>query len=107
MALFEVDDLWFSWDDKKSERNFRIRGFNFEAAVDAFFDEYAEFSRNMEWKGEERYQVVGSVPNLGVIVVIFSIWYFEETDEKVHRIISARQAEPPERKRYLSRFSRI
>ncbi len=104
MGLKNVDGFWFSWDDNKSERNWRIREFNFEAAIEVFFDEYAEFSGNMEWKGEERYQVIGNVPHIGVIVVIFSAWYLEGTNEEVYRIISARQGEAPERKRYFSRF---
>ena len=60
----------------------------------------------MEWQEEERYQVIGRIPTIGIVVVIFSIWYFEDTDEKIHRIISARRAEPPEQKRYLGRFSK-
>lgn len=101
MALKNVEGFWFSWDDKKSEWNLRNRKFDFEAAIDAFFDEYAVLTPNIEWEGEERQQLIGCIAKAGIIAVIHAVWSMEFEDEKVIRIISARRADRSERKEYF------
>jgi hypothetical protein len=100
MGMKQADGVWFSWDDEKSERNHRRREFDFEAAVDAFFDEFALGGPNMDWSGEERYELIGRIPNTGIIVVVYTVWNFEDQDEELYRIISARRANKSERAKY-------
>ncbi|WP_237479032.1 BrnT family toxin [Lichenibacterium dinghuense] len=89
-----MDDGSFQWNDAKAARNLALHGVSFEAARLAFQDPFA-----LDWRddradyGEERFITLASVDKRILCVV-----YTERGGAT--RIISARGAEPHERRRY-------
>lgn len=78
-------DMDFEWDDAKSAKNRRERGFGFDWAALIFERPVIEWSDVREAWGEGRVVAVGSVE--GVIIAVI---YTDRDD--VRRIISARRA---------------
>ena len=79
----------FEWDEDKSEKNRRERGFGFDAAAMIFDGPVIEWCDIREGWGEARIVAVGSVSGM-VIATIY-------TDRgMVRRIISARRARKKE-----------
>jgi uncharacterized DUF497 family protein len=88
----DADD--FQWDDRKAAENYAKHGVSFEMARDVFKDAFALDSLDeRENYGEERYAVIGMVEGRLLFVA-----YTMRGD--VIRIISARGAEPYERRQY-------
>ena len=87
------DELAFEWDEGKERENIRIRGISFKDAADAFFD-YRRMERHDDDSSdmEDRWQTMGFVDDVLFVV------YTERGD--AIRIISARVAEPFERRIY-------
>jgi uncharacterized DUF497 family protein len=86
----------FEWDDDKAQANVRDHdGVTFAEAVEVFFDEYAleEFD-DTHSEHEPRFIRIG-MARRGVLFVVFT-----ERQGDVTRIISARKAEPKERRLY-------
>jgi hypothetical protein len=89
-----VRDEHFEWDDSKAAQNWRDHGVTFEMAREAFKDAFA-----VEWVDvgqdptEERYAMIGMVENRLLLVA------YTMRGERI-RIISARKAEPYERRKY-------
>ena len=86
-------DMIFEWDDEKERENVRDHGIYFDTAAQAFYDyhrieRYDDDSSNTE----DRWQTMGFVDDVLFVV------YTERKD--VIRIISARIAEPFERRIY-------
>jgi uncharacterized protein len=89
-----MNDDEFEWDDAKAAQNFADHGVSFEAAKEVFKDPFAiERLDCREDYGEDRYVVIGMVDDR-VLCVIYTL-----RNETI-RIISARGAEPHERRRY-------
>jgi hypothetical protein len=87
------DDV-FEWDDAKSAANYADHGVTFEAARAVFHDPFAlDWFDDREDYGEDRYATVGVVEGRLLFVA------YTMRGERV-RIISARGAEPLERRRY-------
>ena len=85
----------FEWDDVKAISNAAAHGVTFEAARGVFRDPFAlDWSGDREDYGEERYVTLGMADGRLLFVV-----YTERRD--LVRIISARGAEPHEKRRYL------
>ncbi|MEM8985433.1 MAG: BrnT family toxin [Pseudomonadota bacterium] len=84
----------FEWDDDKAASNFAKHGVSFDDARSVFRDPFAvELVDDRDDYGEDRYILIGmSVSN--VVVVVYT-----ERNER-NRIISARNAEPNERRLY-------
>jgi uncharacterized DUF497 family protein len=84
----------FEWDDDKAAQNYADHGASFEAARKVFEDPFAtERLDDREDYGEDRYSILG--------VVDGRILYVACTLRNgIIRIISARGAEPHERRRY-------
>ena len=82
------------WDDEKAARNLARHGVSFEAARLAFDDPFAVVreDRRRDYS-EDRYVLLGMVENHLLAVV------HTQRDARI-RIISARLAEPRERRRY-------
>ncbi|MGH6925891.1 MAG: BrnT family toxin [Propylenella sp.] len=84
----------FEWDRAKAAENYARHGVSFEAAERVFLDPFA-----LEWLddrfeyGEERYIILGTVDDR-----LLSVVYTIRGD--AIRIISARGAEPHEKRRY-------
>jgi uncharacterized protein len=84
----------FEWDDAKAGANLAKHGVSFDQARDAFDDPFAiEFVDDREDYGEQRLILMGMVEDRLLVVA-----YTMRNDAV--RIISAREAEPHERRRY-------
>ena len=87
-------DQDFEWDDRKAAENLFDHGVSFEVAREAFDDTFAvEIEDRRERYGEERYVLLGMVQNR-LLAVTYTL-----RDDRI-RIISARPAEPFERRLY-------
>ena len=89
----------FEWDPDKAERNLRKHGVSFEVASRAFVDPLALTVLDCVEAGEQRWQTIGLVDGVLVLLVAQTVRESESGDEII-RSISARKADPTERKRY-------
>lgn len=88
----------FEWDANKAASNLRKHGIRFEEAV-LVFDDPQHLSRQDHYEnGEHRWQTIGLVHGIIVILVVHSVRF--ESGAEVIRIISARKADGKERSRY-------
>ncbi len=84
----------FEWDDEKAAANAEKHGVTFTEARSVFRDPFAiELLDDREDHNEDRYILIG-MSTASVLVVV----YTERNDR--NRIISARKAEPNERRFY-------
>jgi len=89
-----MQDSEFTWDDEKAGRNWRDHGVTFEMAREAFRDPFAvEWIDTAQDPHEERYAMIALVQGR-LLFVAYII-----RGERTH-IISARKAEPYERRKY-------
>jgi uncharacterized DUF497 family protein len=91
--------LRWAWDETKNRRNELKHGLDFETAQRVFDDPLA-VSRADSYPDEERWQTVGAIDR--VIVLVVHTWplYDPKRDEEIGRIISARKATKSERRAY-------
>ena len=87
------------WDDAKSLVNRRKHGLGFETARLVFDDPLAA-SRGTPHPDEERWQTIGTIGN--VVVIVAHTWprTDHDTGEETGRIVSARKATARERRLY-------
>ncbi len=84
----------FEWDDAKAEENLRKHGVDFRDARLVFrYPFYVERRETRREAGEARYTALGTVR--GVVLAVAHTYRGGRI-----RIISAREAEPSERRRY-------
>lgn len=88
----------FEWDVNKAKSNLRKHGIRFEDAVLVFDDPRHLSMQDRYENGEHRWQTIGLVHGIVVILVAHTIRF--ESGEEVIRIISARKADRKERSRY-------
>ena len=87
----------FEWDEKKAESNFRKHGITFEKATEAFYDPLSKRVKDSTTDNEERWILIGMTrDNCLLMVVVHTI----RGKDEIIRIISARQAERKERRKY-------
>jgi uncharacterized DUF497 family protein len=87
-------DATFEWDDNKAASNWRDHNISFEMAREAFNDRFAiEWIDHHHDDTEERFVLLGMVENR-LLFVSYTL-----RAQRI-RIISARKAEPRERRRY-------
>lgn len=85
------------WDAAKAARNFRKHGIRFEEATLVFDDPLAASLLERIENGEERWQTIGMVGGCLLLLVAHTV----RVDEvEIIRIVSARRADPTERKNY-------
>lgn len=89
----------FSWDPRKSARNLRERGFDFEFATLIFEGPTLEREDTRRNYGERRVIAIGLAQMLALTVVFTD--RAEAGGEFVRRIISVRQSNRREREAYL------
>ena len=89
----------WTWDPKKDRDNHRVHGLGFETARFVFDDPLA-VSRPDPYSGEARWQTIGKIANVAVLVAHTWPDPDPDSDEEVGRIISARKATRHERKAY-------
>ena len=89
-----MEDGTFQWDDNKTAQNFAKHGVSFEVAKAVFKDPFAvEQIDDRENYDEERSTIIGMVDNR-LMFVAYTI------RNEFIRIISARAAEPFEKREY-------
>lgn len=92
----------FEWDPQKAASNFQKQGISFEIATRVFDDPFVLASIERIEHGEERWQAIGSIENFLVVLVVHTVR--EENEHgipvEIIRIISGREADKKERKRY-------
>lgn len=92
----------FTWDEAKNRSNQKKHdGIAFEEAAHVFHDPFRLTRQDRIENGEERWQTIGVVHGVTVLLVAHTITEDDdgETIEEI-RIISARRATPKERKHY-------
>jgi uncharacterized protein len=91
---YQMRDDQFEWLDAKAARNWRDHDISFEMARDVFKDIFAiEWADHGQDEGEDRFVTVGMTEDR----LLFVSYTFR--GDRI-RIISARLAEPYERRRY-------
>jgi uncharacterized DUF497 family protein len=88
----------FVWDEGKSRSNLAKHKVSFETAKLVFDDPFAISVQDRTVEGEERWQTLGMVG--GLVILLVAHTYQDEGGEEVIRIISARKATPREREFY-------
>ena len=92
----------FIWDEDKNLSNQRKHGLSFEIAARVFLDPLHLSTQDRIENGEPRWQTVGQIDGLAVVLVAHTFFEERETEEptEVIRIVSARPATRRERKQY-------
>ena len=91
--------VWFEWDEAKARTNERKHGVRFDDAMLVFADPYSLTEQDRIEGGERRWQTLGLVEGVLLLLVAHTV-QFEDEESEVIRIISARRADGKERKRY-------
>jgi uncharacterized protein len=89
-----MNDGAFEWDDAKATRNYAKHGVTFEAARDVFNDPFA-----LDWPDESQAEDEQRFVTLGMVEARLLLVVYAMRGDAI-RIISARLAEPFERRRY-------
>jgi uncharacterized DUF497 family protein len=94
----------FEWDEKKARSNLKKHGVGFETALRVFADPFAYVEQDRIENGEYRWQTTGLVDGYRLLLVAHAVRFDEDGENEeaieVIEIISARHADPKERKRY-------
>jgi uncharacterized protein len=93
------EKLQWVWDEEKDRSNQRKHGLSFETARYVFLDPLA-VSRLDPFPNEERWQTIGLIGGLTILVVHTWPKFDPVTEEEIGRIISARRATVHERRAY-------
>jgi uncharacterized protein len=86
-----------TWDEAKNRSNRRKHGISFDTAARVFLDPLHISRQDRIVEGEERWQTIGMVD--GVLLILVAYTVIEEEDEVI-RIISARRVTRQERIEY-------
>jgi uncharacterized protein len=89
--------MQFSWSEPKSRSNQRKHGISFDTATRVFLDPLHISRRDRIAEGEERWQTIGMVNGVLLILVAYTVI---DEEEEVIRIISARRVTRQERIEY-------
>ncbi|MGB3329136.1 MAG: BrnT family toxin [Thermomicrobiales bacterium] len=82
----------FEWDEDKARSNLAKHRVDFQSARFVFDDPFALLVFDRIVDGEERWHLIGSTPDHRL--------YVEDRNDPTIRIISARKADPRERRAY-------
>jgi uncharacterized DUF497 family protein len=88
----------FEWDPAKAATNLAKHGISFELATRIFTDPFAVIEQDRIEGWEQRWRAIGMVNFSALIVVAHTVQ--DDSGVEVIRIISARYAEPKERRHY-------
>jgi uncharacterized protein len=89
--------MLFIWEASKDRSNRRKHGVSFDTATRVFLDPLHLSRQDRIVDGEERWQTIGTVDGVLLILVAYSVVY---ESEEVIRIISARRVTRQERIEY-------
>ena len=95
----------FEWDPAKATANQRKHGVSFETAARVFADPYALFEQDRIVDDELRWQAIGVVDELVMLMVAHAVHELDGVEGI--RIISARRANHKERRRYEEEIGSI
>ena len=92
----------FTWDEAKNLANEKKHGLRFEVAARVFLDPLHLSRQDRIEGGEQRWQTIGQIDGLAIVLVAHTFTEAGAMDEPVDviRIISARLATRKERTRY-------
>jgi hypothetical protein len=90
--------IQFEWDWAKAKANEKKHGVSFEDSIHIFEDPYVLSEQDRIEDGEQRWQSIGLVERIVLLLVAHTVQSDEE--DEVVRIISARRADRKERIRY-------
>lgn len=88
----------FEWDELKNQKNQRKHGISFEVATLVFDDPLRIEQQERFVDGEERWQTIGMIHGVLVVLVVHTIRL--EDDTEIIRLISARDATKAEIRKY-------
>jgi uncharacterized protein len=89
----------FEWRRQNALDHLRKHGVSFETASQVFFDPFALAEQDRIENGQCRWQTTGVVDGYTLLVVAHTVAEDDDGTEVI-RIVSARRADPKERKRY-------
>ena len=92
-----MNEIRFEWNPQKAEANKRKHGVSFESAALIFGDPRVYEFEEGNYHGEVRHRAIGEA--LGKLLFV-AYTSFEKGGKEIVRIISARKAEPKERRAY-------
>jgi uncharacterized protein len=90
----------YEWDKNKNDSNLEKHGLSFETASLVFDDPNALSIPDRIENGEERWQTIGMIENIVIVMVAHTIKLETDTQAEIIRIISARKATRAERQEY-------
>jgi len=92
----------FEWDAAKAAANLHKHGVSFEVALRVFADPFALTGSERIEHGEQRWQTLGMVDGYLLLLVAHTVLEQKSGNQviEVIQIISARQADRKERRRY-------
>ena len=97
----ESGGLRITWDAGKERRNVRKHGLDFSFAVPVFSDPWAVTLFDRVVDGEERWHTIGVVAAGSIFKVLLVVHTYPDLDDDTWvRVISLREADPRERRRY-------
>ena len=88
----------FEWDENKNRANVQKHHLSFENACRVFADPLHRSVLQDTLDGEERWETIGSIGGVLVVVVISTVRY--QVGAEIIRIISARRATKREKRNY-------
>lgn len=91
---YELRSIRFRWNADKAKRNIEKHGVSFEQAAQIFFDPFVTYV-DASGNNEQRDGAIGADFDFRVLFVVHLVF-----EEDFIRIISAKKAEPLERKHY-------
>lgn len=89
--------MLFTWDELKDRGNRRKHGIGFDTAVRVFLDPLHLTHMDRITEGEERWQTIGRVGGVLLILVAYTV---VDEKEEILRMISARKVTRQERMEY-------
>ena len=89
--------MHFTWDEQKNRGNRKKHGIGFDTAVRVFLDPLHLTRMDRITDGEERWQAIGRVEGVLLILVAYTV---VDEKEEVLRIISARKVTRQEQIEY-------
>ena len=89
----------FEWDTAKAKANLKKHRVSFETAARVFADPFAVTTQERIEDGEYRWQTLGLVDGVVLLLVAHTLHEDEDGGELI-RIISARRADPKEKRSY-------
>jgi uncharacterized protein len=94
----------YEWDERKNHENQRKHGVSFELAALVFEDPNCMFAFDRQDEtGEQRWHAIGAVPvepGAAAVLLVAHAYREDRDGEEIIRIISARQAQKHDVRRY-------